>query len=87
MSKLPEIYKNKKVVNNNREVFYSFEKDKDDRTFSKDDIVFNELVTIKTKDSTYVTKILSKLNDHILTSNKDIIYLRDIKAIERKDHH
>ena len=86
MKKLPDIYKNKKVVNTNQNVFYSFERDGDERTFSKDDIIFNDVVIIKTVDNTYETKILSKLDDHILTSSKDIIYLKDIKSIKRKDH-
>lgn len=86
MGKLPEIYKNRRVVSPNKDVYYSFEKDNDDRSFSKEDIIFNDLVIIKTVDNTYETKILSKLQDHILTSNKDIIYLKDIKSIKRKDH-
>lgn len=86
MSKLPEMYKNKNVKNPNKNVFYSFEKDSDDRSITKDDIIFNDIVIIKTVDNTYETRIVSKLNDHILTSNKDIIYLKDIKSIKRKDH-
>ena len=86
MKKLPDIYKNSKVVNTNKNVFYSFEKENDERSFSKDDIIFNDVVIIKTIDNTYETRIVSKLNDHILTSSKDIIYLKDIKSIKRKDH-
>ena len=86
MKKLPEMYKNSNVQRPNKNVFYSFEKEESDRNFSKDDIIFNDIVIIKTVDSTYETKIVSKLNDHILTSNKDIIYLKDIKSIKRKDH-
>jgi len=87
MGKLPEIYKNTRVVSPNKDVFYSFEKDNSsNRSFSKDDIIFNDVVIIKTVDNTYETKIVSKLNDHILTSSKDIIYLRDIEYIKRKDH-
>lgn len=86
MKKLPDIYKNTKVTSTNKNVFYSFEKDSDERTFDKDDIIFNDIVIIKTVDNTYETRIVSKLNDHILTSSKDIIYLKDIKSIKRKDH-
>lgn len=86
MGRLPEMYKNSKVQSPNKSVFYSFEKDDSDRTFSKDDIIFNDVVIIKTVDNTYETRIVSKLNDHILTSSKDIIYLKDIKSIKRKDH-
>lgn len=86
MGKLPDIYKNTKVVSPNKDVFYSFEKDNDDRSFSKNDIIFNDIVVIKTVDNTYETRIVSKLNDHILTSNKEVIYLKDIKSIKRKDH-
>ena len=86
MKKLPEIYKNQKVNSTNRNVFYSFEKDHDDRSFSKEDIIFNDVVIIKTVDNVYETRIVSKLDDHILTSSKDIIYLKDIKSIKRKDH-
>lgn len=87
MEKLPEMYKNTKVVSPNKKVFYSFENDESTRkTFSKEDIIFNDVVIIKTVDNTYETKIVSKLNDHILTSSKDIIYLKDIKSIKRKGH-
>ena len=86
MKKLPDIYKNSKVQSTNKNVFYSFEKDSNERTFSKDDIIFNDVVIIKTVDNTYETRIVSKLQDHILTSSRDIIYLKDIKSIKRKDH-
>ena len=87
MKKLPSIYKNTKVSSTNKDVFYSFENDNEnERSFNKEDITFNDIVIIKTIDNTYETKIVAKLNDHILTSNKDIIYLKDIKSIKRKDH-
>lgn len=86
MKKLPDLYKNTSVNSPNRDVFYSFEKDGDVRSFSKDDIIFNDVVIIKTVSDTYETRIVSKLDDHILTSSKDIIYLKDIKSIKRKDH-
>lgn len=88
MKKLPGIYKNPRVVSTNKDVFYSFEKDENnDRTFNKEDVIFNDVVIIKTIDNnTYVTKIVAKLKDHILTSNKDIIYFKDIRSIKRKDH-
>ena len=87
MKKLPSIYKNTKVSSTNKDLFYSFENDNEnERSFNKEDITFNDIVIIKTIDNTYETKIVAKLNDHILTSNKDIIYLKDIKSIKRKDH-
>lgn len=87
MDKLPSIYKNTKVKNKNKDVFYSFEKENEgERTSAKKDIIFNDIVIIKTVDNIYETKIVAKLNDHILTANKDIIYLKDIKSIQRKDH-
>ena len=89
MKKLPSIYKNAKVSSTNKNVFYSFEKDNNstsNNSFKKEDIIFNDIVIIKTIDNTYETKIVAKLNDHILTSSKDIIYLKDIKSIKRKDH-
>lgn len=86
MNKLPKMYKNTNVNSPNKNVFYSFEKEDNIRTFSKEDIIFNDIVIIKTINNTYETKIVSKLNDHILTSNRDIIYLKDITSIKRKDH-
>ena len=87
MKKLPSIYKNTKVSSTNKDVFYSFEKDNEnERSFNKEDIIFNDIVIIKTIDNTYETKIVAKFNDNILTSNKDIIYLKDIKSIKRKVH-
>ena len=87
MNKLPEMYKNTNISSPNKNVFYSFEKEESNRTFTKEDIIFNDKVIIKTIDNNiYETKIVSKLNDHILTSHKDIIYLKDIQSIKRKDH-
>ena len=54
---------------------------------NKKDIIFNDIVIIKTIDNNiYETKIVSKLNDHIITSNKKVILLKDIESIKRKDH-
>lgn len=87
MNKLPKMYKNTNVASPNKNVFYSFEKEDRPRTSLKKDIIFNDVVIIKTIDNNiYETKIVSKLNDHITTSNKQIIYLKDIESIKRKDH-
>lgn len=97
MSKnLPKLFKNTTAIidGHNKSVFYSFKTD----SFEEDSVVdnsgliesvnfsdyFNLLVEIKTKDELYVTKIIGKVNDHILTSDKRIIYIKDILGIKIK---
>lgn len=87
MKRLPELYKNNNVKSPNKEVYYSYEKENDFRSVNKKDIIFNDVVIIKTIDNNvYETRIVSKLNDHIITANKKFIYLKDIESIKRKDH-
>ena len=94
MKKLPEIYKTPKVKSSNKEVYYSYENNNirnenitKNIIENKKDIIFNDIVFIKTIDNyIYETKIVSKLNDHIITSNKKVILLKDIESIKRKDH-
>lgn len=97
--KLPAIFKNTKEVidNHNKSVFYSFvdnssvrsnevEENNANIPFQEISSYFNTLVEIKTKDKNYITKIISKVNDHILTIDKEIIYLKDILEIKEKSH-
>ena len=58
MKKLPELYKNKNVKSPNKEVYYSYERNNDFRNDTKKDIIFNDIVIIKTIDNNiYETKI------------------------------
>lgn len=89
--KLPGIYRstiNKKISNN---MNYSFvglsnidENDNSNNTNFSDQYVFNTLVEIETKEGVFNTKIVSKIKDHILTSDNRIIKLNDIKNIKIK---
>ncbi len=94
--KLPRIFKNTNISNegNNKEVFYSFltergnyeRSDNNSESYvNKIDYIFNTLVEIRTYSDTYTTKIVSKVGDHILTSDNRTILLSEIKDIKIKD--
>ncbi len=53
-----------------------------DNLFKNKQFIFNVPVEIVTKDNTFYTKIVSKVDDHILTSNGIIIQLEDILSIK-----
>jgi len=93
-SKLPNMFKNNNIVNtgNNRNSFYSFRDGlssivyNEDRSSKKDiDYLFNIPVLITTNNGTYGCKIVSKLKNHILTSDNEKILLSDIRDIKVKD--
>ncbi|MBQ7136638.1 MAG: hypothetical protein IJO43_01520 [Bacilli bacterium] len=52
--------------------------------FKNNQFVFNVPVEIITKEVTYNTKIVSKVNDHLLTNSGKIIRLDDILSINIK---
>ena len=52
--------------------------------FKNNQFVFNVPVEIITKDTTYNTKIISKVGDHLLTNNGKVIELKDILSIKIK---
>ena len=91
--KLPGIYKNTDYshVNNNKRVFYSGDVEnqkKDDVTASSkeknisNEYILNTPVIIETINEKLNARIVSKVGDHILTSNNKIIKLKDIKSIK-----
>ncbi len=53
-----------------------------DNLFKRKQFIFNVPVEIVTKENTFNTKIVSKVDDHILTSNGKIIQLEDILSIK-----
>lgn len=52
--------------------------------FKHNQFVFNVPVEIITREVTYNTKIVSKVSDHLLTNNGNIIKLDDILSIKIK---
>ncbi len=87
--KLPSIFKNTNYgpINNNKKIFYStLDTQKENSIKENWDIdgeyIFNTPVNIETNDGTIQTKIVSKVKDHILTSNNKKIKLKDIKSIK-----
>lgn len=94
---LPKLFKNTTTIidGHNKSVFYSFKDESEDSSRNIDSggfvepvsfsDYFNVLVEIKTKDEVYVTKIIGKVNDHILTSDKRTIYIKDILGIRIKN--
>jgi len=55
-----------------------------DELFNNHNFVFNVPVEIETKEGKLHTKIVSKIEDHILTSDSKIIKLQDILSIKIK---
>lgn len=96
--KLPSISKfsTNKVFSNNKDVYYSsynkeinseLENTKDnsiDNIFKEGEYIFNMPVVIKTNSDTYKTTIIGKLDDHIITSNRQTIKIKDIVSIKMK---
>ena len=83
--KLPSIYKGGDYthVNNNKTVFRSQLKTENNIKETKTSYILNTPVIIETIDNRIIkTKITAKLKDHVLTSNNEIIKLKDIKAIK-----
>lgn len=88
--KLPSVYKANDCthIKNNKSVFCSSysnvgfsEGDRISTDKQEIDFVFNTPVTIKTNNEIIHSKIVSKLDDHILTSNNKVIKLKDIQSI------
>lgn len=89
--KLPGIYKGNDYshVNNNKKIFYSGNKEQiieNDNINNKsyiNEYTLNTPVIIETYDDNVIkTKIVSKRNDHILTSDNKIIKTSNIKSIK-----
>lgn len=85
--KLPGIYKGNDYshVNNNKTIYYSNLETKPNvvrEEFNIDEIMFNVPTIIETKDEVLKTKIVSKIKDHILTSNNKTIKINDIRSIK-----
>lgn len=92
-NRLPNIFKNSNLANtgNNKASFYSFKEGlsslsvvREDRA-SKDNIeeLFNMPVEIVTRSGVKKCRIISKIKDHILTSDNEKILLNDIMEIKK----
>ena len=88
--RLPKVYKVSDCthIKNNKSVFCSSytnvdfdEKDRISIDNKEIEFVFNTPVTIKTNNEIIHAKIVSKVDDHILTSNNKVIKLKDIQSI------
>ena len=88
--KLPSVYKVNDCthIKNNKSVFCSSysnvdftEGDRNSTDIQEIDFVFNKPVTIKTNNEIIHAKIVSKIDDHILTSNNRVIKIKDIQSI------
>ena len=93
--KLPEIFRNPNITKegNNKNAFYSF---KDNRSIREDNrnysnieledigLYFNRTVEITTNANTITTKIVSKLNNHLLTNTNQKIDISTIISIRPK---
>lgn len=85
--KLPGIYHNDIKKSPNKQTFYSYNDNdiRNEKKFTSDMIIFNKVVIIETNTTSYVSRIVSKVDDHILTSDNDYILIKDIKNIKLKN--
>ena len=78
---LPKIFKNKldESVNNNHHIFMGqFDNSNDD--------IFNKLpvkVKLLTNKGEIVSTIIGKTKNYLITNNRNVIYIKDIKEIKR----
>lgn len=82
-------------ITNNKKVYYSFLENDDkvirntkenprttlNRLFNNGSYIFSKKVEVVTNDKTYITKIAGKMGDKIVTLDKNVIALDDIKEI------
>lgn len=98
--KLPEVFHNSinKKLSNNNNIFYSKDdtnmvEEKKDRKnirkkindiFSSSDYVYKANVKITTSDNSFVTKIIGKNKNYLITMDNKIIPIEDIIDIEKE---
>ncbi len=97
--KKPEIFKPRieHDLNNNKNAYYSFINEKEERKEIKEDpvdtldrliknnsYIFNKNIKIVTKDKEYNTKIAGKIGKKVITLDGDSINIEDIIKIEEK---
>lgn len=95
MKNLPKLYKGTVSASNNRKVFYSkndclLEENKNntslvnlDDLFKNNKYGYSEEIKIVTNKKEYVTRLVKKINDTVLTIDNELIKVEDIKKIEK----
>ena len=78
---LPEIFKNKIAENieNSQHTFYSANQDNRGNilnTFPVDAI-------IETKNRSFITKIVGRTDNYLITNNREVIYINDCVSIKK----
>ena len=80
--KLPEIFKNKldNSVNNNEKVFMGEIEDRKQSIFDKLPV---KVKLLTNKEEELICTIVGKTQNYLITKNRNVIYLKDIKEIKR----
>lgn len=78
---LPEIFKNKidENIEISQKTFYSGDKENRESSFN----TFPVDALIQTKNRSFVTKIIGKTDNYLITNNRDIIYINDCVNIKK----
>lgn len=95
MKKLPKIYQNDiiKEINNNKKQCYVSLKEPEkitlstitlDEVFSGLGYPYNILLEIKTKKETYITSLIAKTKNNVVTIDNEIIPISEIISIHKK---
>lgn len=81
--KLPEIFKNKLSdnINNNERVFIESDSNKQGDDFLDNLPVKVKIVTLKGEEIT--TTIVGKTKNYLITKNRNVLYINDLKEIKK----
>ena len=81
--KLPEIFKNKlnDNINNNERIFVESSSHKDNEEFLDKLPVKVKIKTIDDKE--IITTIVGKTKNYLITKNRDVFYINDLKDIKK----
>lgn len=78
---LPEIFKNRidENIEISQKTFYSGDKENRESDIN----TFPVEALIQTKERSFVTKIIGKTDNYLITNNRDIIYINDCVNIKK----
>ena len=92
MKKLPKIYRSKELtpkdhnqksyILENKKIGKSIEEELDS-LFNSFSNLYNKKVKIVTKNKTYDTYLVSRTKNYVMTTNKEIISIKDIIELKR----
>ena len=78
---LPEIFKNKidENIENSQHTFYSGNQDSRGNVFD----TFPVDAIIETNNRSFITEIVGKTDNYLITNNREVIYINDCTSIKK----